>query len=253
MKIPGTQCSSVIAAGAATQTLPVRCWRIKRASRVPESHHVSVPFGPNAMAGRAKLRTTFLPGYRAFRRGKMVGTQPPQGGAAQPKPGGQGLNEKVQQRFQQSQVPCARLSRPLRTAPSPSPLREAALFGAVCPALLLSAEAARLHKAPQLPPWLRSFRRSSAGYRWQQSPRTLWSAALHASSYPRSRRSPRLAEGSANACAAATEHGNPTKSSSRRNKRERSAGEAQDQGDRRPGVCFPSGFSVSGTNAQNVM
>jgi hypothetical protein len=120
---------------------------------------------------------------------------------------------------------------------------------AVCPALLLSAEAARLHKAPQLPPWLRSFRRSSAGYRWQQSPRTRWSAAPHAdSSYPRFRRSPRLAEGSANACAAATEHGNPTKPSSRRHKRERSAGEAQDQGDRRPGVCFPSG-----TNAQNVM
>jgi hypothetical protein len=54
----------------------------------------------------------------------MVGTQAPQGGAAQPKPGMQGLNEKVQQRYQQSQVPCARLSRPLRiTAPAPSPLR----------------------------------------------------------------------------------------------------------------------------------
>ena len=41
----------------------------------------------------------------------MVGGGQPQGGGAQ-KPGPQGLNEKVQQRYQQSQVLCACLSRP---------------------------------------------------------------------------------------------------------------------------------------------
>jgi hypothetical protein len=80
MKLPGTQCSSVIAAAAATQTLSVRCWRIHRAPRVPESHQVSVPFGPNAMAGRAMLRTTFLPGYRAFPLGKDGGDAAAAGG-----------------------------------------------------------------------------------------------------------------------------------------------------------------------------
>lgn len=94
MKLPGTQCSSVIAAGAATQTLPVRCWRIKRASRVPESHHVSVPFGPNAMAGRAKLRTTFLPGYRAFRLGKDGGDAAAAGGGGAAEARGAGAERK---------------------------------------------------------------------------------------------------------------------------------------------------------------
>jgi len=240
--IPGTQCSSVIAAAAATQTLPIRCWRITACPSPTHEWLCRFRSVPTPWLIRQTTHHQFL--------ARVQGVSGREDGGHAGAAGGGGAAEARDAGAERKGAAAVPAEPGAVRAPFPPPadnrtraVASARIFFA--PNTVCSAhEAARLHKAPQLPPWLRSFRRRSAGYRMRQShrmalPHARWSAAPHASSYPRSRRSPRPSEGRANACAATTtEHGNPAKPSSRRNKRERSAGEAQDQGDRRPGVCF---------------